>query len=205
MEMQSNYNRGTSAFRAVWEGQNGDKLRSVFDECFEFYNLDGKNDVTDLKGFRQRVAGLRAAHPGARLQVQNPFGAGSHIAFDWSLGDASPRRLLHAPAEREPGRETMGGERRAGIGARQPVPKGSGPGATDTDRKAEVRDSQPPLDAFIGAMEALYAGDHGAALDCGLQRARAHGALAACFRPEFGGDVEQALMAALLVHRAIFR
>ena len=90
MEMQSNYSRGTSAFRAVWEGQNGDKLRSVFDECSEFHNLDGKNDVTDLKGFRQRVAGLRAAHPGARLQVQNPFGAGSHIAFDWSLGDASP-------------------------------------------------------------------------------------------------------------------
>ena len=90
MEMQSNYSRGTSAFRAVWEGQNGDKLRSVFDECSEFHNLDGKNDVTDLKGFRQRVAGLRAAHPGARLQVENAFGAGSHIAFDWSLGDTNP-------------------------------------------------------------------------------------------------------------------
>jgi len=90
MGSQNSFSTGYRAFRAIWDGENGDKLRALFSDGFEFHNLDGRNDVTDLKGLRQRVAKLRAAHPGARLKVENPFGAGSHIAFDWSLGDASP-------------------------------------------------------------------------------------------------------------------
>lgn len=90
MEMQSNFSRGTGAFQAIWDGENGDRLRSIFDECFQFHNLDGRNDVTDLKGLRQRVASLRAAHPGAHLRVENTVGSGSHFAFDWSLKESSP-------------------------------------------------------------------------------------------------------------------
>jgi len=90
MEPHNSFSTGYRAFRAIWDGENGDKLRALFGDGFEFHNLDGRNEVTDLKGFRQRVAGLRAAHPGARLQVENAFGAGSHIAFDWSLGDTNP-------------------------------------------------------------------------------------------------------------------
>ena len=92
MDTHSNYNKGTRAFKALWDGENGDCLRAIFDDAFEFHNLDGRNDVTDLKGFRQRVAVLRAAHPGARLRVENAVGSGSHIAFDWTLGDASADR-----------------------------------------------------------------------------------------------------------------
>jgi hypothetical protein len=40
-----------------------------------------------LGGLRQRVALLRAAHPAAQLRVENAVGSGSHIAFDWALGD----------------------------------------------------------------------------------------------------------------------
>ncbi len=88
MEPQNGFSTGYRAFKAIWDGENGDKLRALFSEGFEFHNLDGRNDVTDLKGFRQRVAQLRAAHPGARLQVENAIGSGSHIAFDWTLGDS---------------------------------------------------------------------------------------------------------------------
>jgi len=88
MEMQSNYSRGTRAFQAIWEAENGDKLRSIFDDGFAFHNLDGRHDVTDLKGLRLRVAALRAAYPGAHLRVENTVASGSHIAFDWSLREA---------------------------------------------------------------------------------------------------------------------
>jgi hypothetical protein len=89
MEMQSNFSRSTRAFQAVWDGVNGDKLRAIFDDSFEFHNLDGRNEVTDLKGLRQRVAVLRAAHPGAQLQVEDTVGSGSHVAFGWRLLEAS--------------------------------------------------------------------------------------------------------------------
>jgi hypothetical protein len=89
MDIQSNYTLGTRALQAIWNEQNGDKLRTLFDDCFEFHNLDGRNDVTDLTGLRRRVASLRSAHPGARLSVENGVASGSHIAFDWSLRDAS--------------------------------------------------------------------------------------------------------------------
>ena len=84
-----------------------------------------------------------------------------------------------------------------------PSRKGVDPGGTAFDPEGIVCDSEPHLDAFIEAMEALAAGDQTAALDCGLQRAGAHRALAARFSPELGGDVEQAAMAALLVHGTI--
>jgi hypothetical protein len=87
MEAQNSLGAGYRAFQAIWDGQNGDKLREMFSDCFEFHNLDGRNDVTDLRGLRERMAALRAAHPGARLHVQNAVGSGSHIAFDWTLGD----------------------------------------------------------------------------------------------------------------------
>jgi hypothetical protein len=90
MEPQNSFSTGYRAFRAIWDGENGDKLRALFANGFEFHNLDGRHDVTDLKGLRQRVAGVRAAHPGAHLRVENAFGSGSHIAFDWSLGDTTP-------------------------------------------------------------------------------------------------------------------
>ena len=86
MEAQNSLGAGYRAFQAIWDGQNGDKLRQMFSDCFEFHNLDGRNDVTDLKGLRERVAALRAAHPNARLRVENPIDSGSHIAFDWTLG-----------------------------------------------------------------------------------------------------------------------
>jgi hypothetical protein len=89
MDTHSSYSKGTRAFKALWEGENGDCLRAIFDDAFEFHNLDGRNDVTDLKGLRQRVAELHAAHPGARLRIENAFGSGSHYAFDWALSDAS--------------------------------------------------------------------------------------------------------------------
>jgi hypothetical protein len=101
MEPQVNLARGYRAFMAVWDGQNGDKLRELFSDCFEFHNLDGRNDVTDLKGFRQRMAALRAAHPGASLGVENAIGSGSHIAFDWTLRDPTPQD------ERKQGRTSM--------------------------------------------------------------------------------------------------
>jgi uncharacterized cupin superfamily protein len=90
MDTHTSYIRGTRAFTALWEGENGDKLREIFSDEFEFHNLDGRNDVTDLKGLRRRVAALRATHPGARLRVENTVGAGSHFAFDWTLWDADP-------------------------------------------------------------------------------------------------------------------
>ena len=90
MEAQNSLGAGYRAFQAIWDGQNGDKLRQMFSDCFEFHNLDGRNDVTDLKGLRQRMAVLRAAHPGARLRMENAVGSGSHIAFGWSLRDPSP-------------------------------------------------------------------------------------------------------------------
>jgi SnoaL-like domain len=88
VEPQNSFSTGYRAFKAIWDGENGDKLRELFSDRFEFHNLDGRNDVTDLKGLRQRMAELRAAHPGARLRVENAIGSGSHIAFDWTLGDA---------------------------------------------------------------------------------------------------------------------
>jgi hypothetical protein len=97
MEPQSNSGRGMRAFQAIWNGENGDKLRSIFDNGFEFHNLDGRNDVTDLKGLRQRIAILRAAHPGAYLRMENTVGSGSHFAFDWSLRDASSLGGRDAP------------------------------------------------------------------------------------------------------------
>jgi hypothetical protein len=89
MDTHSSYSRGTRAFKALWHGENGDRLRAIFADEFEFHNLDGRNDVTDLKGLRRRVAELHAAHPGARLQVENMIGAGSHFAFDWTLREPS--------------------------------------------------------------------------------------------------------------------
>jgi hypothetical protein len=97
MEMQSNYSRGTRAFQAIWDGENGDKLGSIFDDGFEFHNLDGRHDVTDLKGLRQRVAVLRDAYPGAQMRVENTVASGSHIAFDWSLRDGSSQHRGFAP------------------------------------------------------------------------------------------------------------
>jgi predicted ester cyclase len=88
MDTHSSYSKGTRAFKALWDGENGDKLRAIFDDEFRFHNLDGRHDVTDLTGLRQRVAELRASHPGARLQVENMIGSGSHIAFDWTLSEA---------------------------------------------------------------------------------------------------------------------
>lgn len=90
MDTQSNYGKSTYAFRALWDGENGDKLRAIFADEFRFHNLDGRNDVTDLRGLRRRVAELRALHPRARLQLENLVGAGSHFAFDWTLRDAGP-------------------------------------------------------------------------------------------------------------------
>jgi hypothetical protein len=90
VDTQSIYGRGTGALKALWNGENGNRLRAIFADDFEFHNLDGGNDVTDLKGLRQRMAELAAAHPGARLQVESTIGSGSHITFDWSLRDATP-------------------------------------------------------------------------------------------------------------------
>ena len=90
MDTQSIYSKGTHAFTALWDGENGDKLRAIFADEFRFHNLDGRNDVTDLKGLRWRVAELRAAHPRARLQLDNLIASGSHFAFDWALRDAGP-------------------------------------------------------------------------------------------------------------------
>lgn len=87
METQQSLSTGYRAFRAIWDGMNGDKIRELFSDRFEFHNLDGWNEVTDLKELRRRVAGLRGAHPGARLRVENEIGSASHIAFDWTFGD----------------------------------------------------------------------------------------------------------------------
>ena len=108
MDTHSSYSKGTRAFKALWDGENGDCLRAIFDDAFEFHNLDGRNDVTDLKGLRRRVAELRAAHPGARLRVENMIGEGSHFAFDWTL--------------REPGSESARGPRTT---SKSGVPDGS--------------------------------------------------------------------------------
>ena len=89
MDTHSSYSKGTRAFKALWDGENGDKLRAIFADEFEFHNLNGWNDVTDLKGLRRRVAEVRAAHPGARLRVENVVGSGSHFAFDWTLLEPS--------------------------------------------------------------------------------------------------------------------
>jgi hypothetical protein len=90
METQNSLTTGYRAFRAIWDGVNGDKLRELFSNRFEFHNLNGGDEVTDLKELRQRVAGLRAAHPWARLRVENAVGSGSHMAFDWTFGHTIP-------------------------------------------------------------------------------------------------------------------
>jgi hypothetical protein len=90
MDTHSSYSKGTRAFKALWDGENGDCLRAIFADEFRFHNLDGRHDVTDLKGLRRRVAELRASHPAARLRVENMVGSGSHFAFDWTLRDANP-------------------------------------------------------------------------------------------------------------------
>jgi hypothetical protein len=95
MDMQSNFSRGPRAFQAIWDEENADKLSGIFDDCFRFHNLDGRNDITDLTGLRQRVAVLRAAHPGARVQVDNTSVSGSHVAFDWTLRDAAAAGSAH--------------------------------------------------------------------------------------------------------------
>jgi hypothetical protein len=89
MEIHSNLSKGTHAFQAIWDGENGNRLRAIFAENFEFHNLNGSHEITDLKGFRYRIAALRAAHPGAHLRLENGVTAGSHVVFDWSLRDVS--------------------------------------------------------------------------------------------------------------------
>ena len=91
METQNSFDTGYRAFRAIWEGANRDKLNELFSDRFAFHELDDRDDVMDLTGFRKRVAGLRAAHPAARLRVENAFGSESHIAFDWTIGDPHSR------------------------------------------------------------------------------------------------------------------
>jgi hypothetical protein len=90
MEMQSNLSKGTHAFQAIWDGENGNKLRAIFAENFEFHNLDGRHEITDLKALRYRMAALRAAHPGAHLRLENGMTAGAHVVFEWSLREARP-------------------------------------------------------------------------------------------------------------------
>jgi hypothetical protein len=87
METQSGFDTGYRAFHAIWEGANRDKLRELFSDWFAFHDLDNSDDVTDLRGFRRRVAQLRATHPSAQLRLENAFGSESHIAFDWTFGD----------------------------------------------------------------------------------------------------------------------
>jgi len=91
METQNGFDTGYRAFRAIWEGANSDKLRELFSDGFAFHDLDDRDDVTDLRGFRRRVASLQAAHPSAHLQLENAFGSESHIAFDWTFGDPTSR------------------------------------------------------------------------------------------------------------------
>jgi SnoaL-like domain len=87
METQDSVGTGYRAFRAIWDGANGDKLRGLFSDDFQFHNLDDGHEAADLNGLRRRMASLRAAHPSARLRVGAAFGAESHIAFDWTFGD----------------------------------------------------------------------------------------------------------------------
>lgn len=91
METQNSFDTGYRAFRAIWEGANRDKLSKLISDKFAFHDLDDRDDVMDLMGFRRRVAGFRGAHPGAHLRLENAFGSQSHIAFDWSYGDPSSR------------------------------------------------------------------------------------------------------------------
>jgi hypothetical protein len=94
MDTQENVSRGTGAFQAIWEGQNGNKLREIFAERFEFHNLDGRNDRTGLQGLRERVAALHAAHPAAQLRLEDAIISGSHVAFGWTVVDPLPESRI---------------------------------------------------------------------------------------------------------------
>lgn len=89
MESQAQTMNADRALRAIWDGVNGDKIRSLFADDFRLHNLDGRNDITDLQGLRRRLARLRAAHPRAALRVGKTVGEGSHVVFDWSLREAT--------------------------------------------------------------------------------------------------------------------
>jgi hypothetical protein len=84
---RTNINIAHRTLRVIWDCPWAGDLSELFTANFEFRNLNGPHDVTDLRGLRGRIASLRSTYPRGHLIVDQALESPDRVTLWWVFSE----------------------------------------------------------------------------------------------------------------------